>query len=490
MPQFFKTGGNLGRNDMSDRDVTSGNAVLKQSSPFYKTQTDGTFKRRPKLLFLAYYFPPANAVSCVRTWNIAKYLTRLGWDITVVTLDPFLWRHTDNPGETEINIKQEGFRRILTGHRWRWLSPDNLKCHNRHLGWFIAGACRKIARYSHIERECGWIKTAEQACRVLKSDDVDIILATAPPFGALDLARRLSLRLGRPYVLDYRDPWMGNPAVSFSRSRTILKERGLLSGCAAVTIVSPGWSANVDRRYGFGSKTHVITNGYDPEELAQVQPYKFGHFAIVYTGSFCPPKRVISPVMAALKSLKHYVKGNGKEWFFHYYGPHENHVREEAMRFGVMERVILHGTVSRTEALSAVRGAGIATVIVSVNEQATLAERGWVPAKLFEAIGLGTPILIVTPPGSDIETIADATGSAGIFTGSNINGIAFFLASAIRGQIPQPRNTATSAWTTLITNLDNVLRRAISKKRELPGDAEVCVSDHDDQRPFLRSDIS
>jgi hypothetical protein len=50
-------------------------------------------KDRPKLLFLVWNFTPVQTIGSVRTWNIAKHLARLGWDVTVVTPEPKLWRH-------------------------------------------------------------------------------------------------------------------------------------------------------------------------------------------------------------------------------------------------------------------------------------------------------------------------------------------------------------------------------------------------------------
>src|SRR4030095_8851726 len=142
----------------------------------------------------------------------------------------------------------------------------------------------------------------------------------------------------------------------------IRKEAMLLAGSAATTIVSRSCASALAQRFDLGPKAHVITNGYDPEELAFVEPYNFGHFAIVYTGAFYPPKRVITPVMTALKRLKETATDGSAEWYFHYFGGGEAHVRDEADRFGVMDRVVLHGTVSRTEALAAVRGASVAVV--------------------------------------------------------------------------------------------------------------------------------
>ena len=68
--------------------------------------------------------------------------------------------------------------------------------------------------------------------------------------------------------------------------------------------MSPSWGVALDRCFGVGSKLHVVPNGYDSGEMAAIKPYDFGHCAIVYTGIFYPPKRIISPFMAALKRLK------------------------------------------------------------------------------------------------------------------------------------------------------------------------------------------
>jgi glycosyltransferase involved in cell wall biosynthesis len=213
-----------------------------------------------------------------------------------------------------------------------------------------------------------------------------------------------------------------------------------------------------------GSKLHILTNGFDLEEMARVKPYDFGHFAIVYTGIFHPPKRVITPVMGALRRLKETEIGKSVDWRFHYYGSQGNHVHEEAERFGVTEQVVLHGRVSRAEALSAVRGSGVTVVITSVLDEGTPEERGIVPGKLFEPLGLGKPVLLVAPRDSFVQTIIETTGLARIFPGSHIDGMASFFADVIRGQAPKPKNPEAYAWMNIIKRLDIVLREVIGKK--------------------------
>ena len=237
---------------------------------------------RPKLLFLTRAFPPGAGVGAVRTWNLAKYMSRQGWDVSVVTPHPSLWRRLDNPEKAARDVEREGIRRIFTGHQWRSLTPE-LNCWNEGSGWVVGGICRRIARRLSIDRGIGWIKPAERACSHLTSRDVDLILASGPPFSGFMLAKRLSKRLGRPYVLDYRDLWSRNlyrPLPSVTQ-----REARLLAGCAGIITVSPSWGLIMDTQFGVGERRHVITNAYDPEDLMPVRPHDFGHFSIVYAGT-------------------------------------------------------------------------------------------------------------------------------------------------------------------------------------------------------------
>src|SRR5262249_48201560 len=159
------------------------------------------------------------------------------WDVTVVTPDPSLWRYADGPEKVLAQLQDEGIRCIWTGHRWRCLSPDHLKCWNNGLGWVAGGVCRKIARHFNFDSEVGWIKAAEQCCAKLRPADVDVILASGPPFAAFSLAKRLADRLGRPYVLDYRDTWTVDPHSDRpARLSTIRKEARLVAASRSVTV--------------------------------------------------------------------------------------------------------------------------------------------------------------------------------------------------------------------------------------------------------------
>jgi glycosyltransferase involved in cell wall biosynthesis len=421
---------------------------------------------RPRLLFLAYWFPPAHAVATVRSWHTTSHLSRLGWDVSVVTPDPSLWRHADRTAEVEAEANQLGIRRIFTKHAWRALAAYNLKVGNGALTYLAGGACRRLALRLGIAFEVGWKSSAWNACRDLAAGEVDLVLASGPPFVAFEVARRLAARLKCPYVVNYRDPWTtGEPLKGFLRALAMRKERRILADCAAAITISPSMAAAISQTFGVGDKLHVVTNGYGPEECSGVRPCQFDHFAIVYAGSFFPPQRGVSPLMAALQRLQRAADSTAPAWRFHYYGVDTAYVQKVADDYGLGAAVVCHGRVPRHEVLAAIKGAGLSVVVTSVNKVATVEERGIVTGKIFESIGLGTPYLVITPPGTDVETVVATAGLGRCFAGEDVDGMVAFLSEALHGNVPARKNAEVYAWPNLAKRLDLILRNVVARVR-------------------------
>lgn len=429
---------------------------------FRRVGTVQEAERRPRLLFLAYYFPPVNAVACVRTYNMAKWLSRKGWDVTVVTPLEKVWRQPEGTEENEKFLAAAGIRCIRTEHHWLGLAPAQLKSKDGRLSGFVAGMSRRIARTIGAEREAGWLSEASRALACLDAEDVDVILASGPPFAAFGLARNLARRLDRSFVVDYRDLWTGYPYSARSRLRAMIaEENDVLQSSRAVTVASPSIAEYLAGQFGVRDKIRVLTNGYDPEELGRIEPEKFDHFAIVYTGVFRPPKATVEPVMAVLQRMKAKPETAAKKWAFHYYGVHGEHVRSMSRQYGVEDRVVVHGLVSRRESLSAVRGAGMSLVLTSIFREGSLSDRGVVSGKVFDAIGLGTPVLGIAPNGSDLETILDQIVLSRRIAGEDVEEMAAFLEKSMENSRPQARDQQSFSWPTLVDQLHEVLRDAM-----------------------------
>jgi len=421
---------------------------------------------RQRILFLAHHFPPLRAIPCVRTWNIAKYLARRGWEVSVLTPHPSFWICVDDPQDIEIRLYQENIRRITTSHDWRCLMPEKLRYSNTGLGWLWGGICRRFQLRMGIDRAMGWLKPAKQACKQFGKNTFDVVLATGDPFITFRLAEWLADKIQCPYVLDYRDPWTDNPYLPSSLLTDSAREEArLFEGASAVTVVSPSWANALTKKYQAHTKVRVMTNGYDPEELAQVQPYQFDHRAIVYTGNFYLPKRALTPVMAALQVLAKTVDSAKTPWLFHYYGAQDQYVRAEASRFGVEDYVVIHGNVPRRDVLSAVRGASVATVIASVADQVGFDEQGMIPGKLYEAIGLRTPVLLIAGTNSDARVILKQVGVGGAFMAKETCAIAEFLKRMLADTQQQPALPNEFSWNHISGTLDEVLCALLQEQR-------------------------
>jgi hypothetical protein len=422
---------------------------------------------RPRLLFLAYYFPPANKVGGIRAINMAKALSRRGWDVTVVSPRVSVWRSVEREEEVARELDDTAIRCIRTEHRRRNLSPYDLACRDGRVAWIWGGVCRRTARFLGVEHQIGWVREASRACAGLNTGDVDLVLATGPPFVGFRLAASIAERLQRPYVLDYRDLWTRNPHAKKRHRASADSAEGLLvARAAAVTVVSPLLAESLSENFNVAGRVHVITNGYDSGDLAGVKPRDFGHFAIVYTGQFYPPKRIIDPLLAVLVRLK--ARGGlRREWRFHYFGPHGDHVRAAMKNRGLESHVLVHGNVPRRQAVEAVAGAGVSVVITSVHEKGSREDLGVVTGKVFEAIGLRTPVLAIAPRGSDLEPILKTSGLGARFSGAQVEEMSNFLADLIDGHSLDSRRPEAYSWDSIGETVHGVLRQIVVEQSSL-----------------------
>jgi glycosyltransferase involved in cell wall biosynthesis len=303
---------------------------------------------------------------------------------------------------------------------------------------------------------------AKKACEAIERNDVDLILASGEPWVSFNLAQFLSRKIGCPYVLDYHDLLTGNPFASPKYAQRIARREGeLISMSSAITVVSQSWAEDLVSRFNPVSKVHVIPNGYDSEMLDSIEPENFDHPAIVYAGCFYPPKSVITPVMAALKRCDQDDALSGRPWQFHYYGRDEGHVLREAARFGLGRRVVIHGMLERPKAIAGVKGADACVVITSVCESLSVGDRGFITSKLYETLGAGTPIVLITPEGSEAHVMSKSYSHIARFAGDDALGLASHFKTLITSGIQKAAPATEYSWARLTEDLDTILQGVI-----------------------------
>ena len=65
---------------------------------------------------------------------------------------------------------------------------------------------------------CSWLFPAiYQGIKIVKKYDIQVILATGMPWTALIIAYFIKLFTGKKLIIDFRDPWVGNPYIEKSK---------------------------------------------------------------------------------------------------------------------------------------------------------------------------------------------------------------------------------------------------------------------------------
>jgi glycosyltransferase involved in cell wall biosynthesis len=418
----------------------------------------------PNLLFIAYPFPPAPASGANRTWPLAKYLSRMGWSVTVVSAREAGFTRRQAALAMADACRAEGITWIQCGSGpWAQDEADNqlpaLEWMKSLMRRYLQGLARRVLPIGWADVWC-----FSCAARVTLGgvQRPDVILATGMPFGSFILARLLARRFQAPYVLDYRDPWSANPYRSARRKGGTSEpfERWVLSRAFATIMVSQSQASAQHQRFPQFPRPSVVTNGYDPDQLRRVEERRKASFTMVYAGILYPGKRDLDPILASIARARQLCNGTGRQIEFQYYGPQDGIVRKAAERFGVSDMVSLHGSVSRDRALSAVKSADVSVVVTGMSEEATAAERGIMTGKIFEALGLGTPVLLVCPRNGDARQLLAGTQGAA-FCASEIDGIARWIASRAQGPSIKSEPPVNCSWVTLACQVDELLRDAV-----------------------------
>lgn len=348
-----------------------------------------------KILFVAGCFPPTNVIGAVRTGKTAKWLHKMGHEVTVLTPD----RRTQTPS---LKVEIPGECVIYTywfdyGGRLRKGLGENLsegKLQRNGLRKIAKGMFEKTYRglVEFPDRQNGWYPYAVRTGKkLLKSISFDVIYASATPYTALMVAARLSKLSGIPWVAEFRDLWMDNHYRQFGPLRNTLEgilERKTLSTASGFVTVSQPLAEILKAKYP--QPNEVITNGFDPDDYAAgLTPDAGNPVRIAYTGSIYQGKRDPSPLLEAIGNLGE-EKVNVKVDF---YGERLGLVRDLAEKYGCRENVQVYPSVSYEESLKIQQKADVLLLLLWNDPR----EKGVFTGKVFEYLGAKRPILVIGP---------------------------------------------------------------------------------------------
>jgi len=356
--------------------------------PAHTTQSDQT-----SVILLAYYYLPDNTSGVQRAVRMAKYLPRYGYDTIVVC--------SSHAGELP------GARNVVhvpdAANRW-----PKAKFWSRLAAW--------VQRLLPYNEQLPWAPHAIAAVRRLISQGrIAAVVSTSPPLVSHFAALWLKKRYGLIWIADFRDPLVGNPGRprKWARLYDSVLERWIFSnadGVIAVTdAVANEWRARYPR---WAHKIHLIWNGFDPEDAVgpvpvPVRTYKIlAHIGVLYV------ERHPVAMMASLDRLvrRGLLEPGGLRLRFVGLIQQQDHFASHPAVAALLQEgcVELHGQIiPRLQALQEAATADFLLLLDIVS----LAKVGYtVPAKLYDYILTGRPILAVTDHDSPVERILAQSG--------------------------------------------------------------------------------
>ena len=344
---------------------------------------------------VAYYFPPLGGIGSLRAMKLATYLPESGWDVTVLAprrgtyyRDPTLTFPEEKVVRTgSIELSRAG-KTVLAPR-----TSDTEAARVGSLRRLVRDAARKWLY--RPDPQIGWYPFAVRAGRrALREGRFDAVFSSSFPITAHLVGRRLHRDSGLPWVAEFRDPWTDVIADGEPRkAREVARERSIVVEATRVVTVSEAWAALFR---GKGARdVGVVTNGYDAADLAPGR-HPDG-IVVTYLGSFYSDRQDLSAVWPALRRIGD--TSPSRRFRLRFVGDLDRGLRREIAAHGLEEALEVTGFLPYREALARTADSSILLGAGARDERPIL--KGLIPAKLFEYLGTGLPILYVGDPGSD-----------------------------------------------------------------------------------------
>ncbi len=371
-----------------------------------------------KVLIVTYHFPPRSTVGSLRPAGLAKYLPKFGWEAVILTARlpgrpapefKVIETHYDDSfgfGKRFLGIDSE--QNLMTQ-----IAQLKKKLHirsERSALDFLLVAWGEITAYPDPQK--GWRAFAVGAGNdFLQQESVKAMISTSSPVTSHIVAKELREKHNVPWVADLRDLWTQNHYYPYSPLRRAIERRleiNTLRKANALVTASEHACSKLGTLHE-GKSIHVITNGFDPDEINSPCADLTDKFTITYTGNLYPGKQSPEPLFAALRDLIAQGIMDAKDVEVRFYGAEAGWVDKQAKRHGLRGIVKQFGIVPREVALNKQRESQL-LLLIKWNDPR---ERGAYSAKVFEYLAARRPVLAVGGYDDVVSKLLDET-KAGI----------------------------------------------------------------------------
>jgi len=344
-----------------------------------------------RILMVAYHFPPfAGSSGVQRTLRFVQHLPAFGWEPVVLTVRPAAYERTSDELNSEVSagvhveraFALDTAQHLTVGGRY----PAFLARPDRWMSWRFAGVAAGM--------------------RLIRHYGAQVIWSTYPIATAHVIGRVLHQRSGLPWIADFRDPMAQEgypPNPRLWRSFKAIEEKAVRNARFSV-FTTPGAARDYKQRYpDAADRINVIENGFDEESFAGLpgtdaerSPLLPGALTLLHSGLVYPSERDPTMLFAALKRLSESGRiRQGKFKLRFRAAGHEELLANLARENNLRDFVEILPPIAYRPALEEMTRADGLLVLqaANCNEQ--------IPAKLYEYLRSGRPILALTDSRGD-----------------------------------------------------------------------------------------
>jgi len=366
------------------------------------------------VIVVSYNFPPVGGAGVQRMAKLVRYLPNFGVHPTVVTVsNPSVPLHDDSIlADVPPDIPIKRTRTLepnynLKALAWR-AAAQHAKAPRLAPGFNVGLGADRLARVARDwlvpDPQILWIPSAAAViAKSLVKQSYQSVLISGPPFSQFLLAAVARLRRKVGVVLDYRDEWStyrnSYEMVSGLRAQKVGEalEPRLLRCAHMVVTATEDFAEHLLRRFRFLDEKDVVVipNGYDPADFpdrnAVLQQDKL---VVTYAGTVF---KMTSPtgLINALRRLRDRMPNLRERLAVNFIGrvvDTEKYLFRDADSLGVN----LTGYLPHTAALQALSASHVALCVL---DDVAGVNRMY-PAKIFELMYLGRPVLTLAPEGA------------------------------------------------------------------------------------------
>ena len=372
------------------------------------------FEKR-EILLVSYYFAPQNKIGAVRMTKLAKYLSRLGHEVTVLCgagrdglRDPTLARDLEELREVHVirewNPIQDRKERVEVAQRGKERVPTPKS--GRRTDSFVHRFLRVLYLASNQLSDASFYRRGVREIMSMNRR-FDVVLSSYGPLSSHRIAGRLKEKgIAGQWIADFRDPvamsfrWQAGMA-----RRYVRKVGDQADGLNAV-------SRGVLQTLGFQDHGRSIPNGFDREDMEHLRPLSLPGSPLLrfaYCGQIYEGRRDLTPFFTILGRMLQEGVLQPEEVQVLYAGAEGTIMAAQARTAGAEHVVCDVGGIDRAQALALQQHADV-LLMASWN---TRSETGLLTGKLLEYMMIGKPVICCMSgdmPGSETKRIMEGTG--------------------------------------------------------------------------------